>query len=95
MIITFLLGLLAGWFAKLAEPRVRESLGRVDAGEAPGPIEVPLLALAISILIAAVLASLLMHAPSPVALALGSCVGVLGPRLRRRWDAREVPDYDN
>ena len=94
MIVTFVLGILAGWFAKLAEPRVKEGLGRVDGTAAPGPVEVPLLALAVAILIAAVLATLLIRHPSPVALALGACLGVLGPRLRRRWDARKVPDYD-
>lgn len=94
MLVTFILGCLAGWFAKLAEPRVTEGLGRVDAREAPGPIEVPLLALAISTLIAAVLATLFIDAPSPIALALGACLGVLGPRIRRRWDARKLPDYD-
>jgi uncharacterized membrane protein YeaQ/YmgE (transglycosylase-associated protein family) len=95
MIVTFILGALAGWFAKLAEPRVKEGLTRVDAGSAPGAVEVPLLALAGSILVAAVVAGLLMDEPSPVALALGACVGVLGPRIRRRWDARKIPDYDS
>lgn len=94
MIVTFILGALAGWFAKLAEPRVKEGLSRVDGASAPGVVEVPLLALASSILAAAIVASLLMDEPSPVALALGACIGVLGPRIRRRWDARKIPDYD-
>ena len=46
MIVTFILGVLAGWFAKLAEPRVKSGLAQADRAEAPGTVEVPLLALA-------------------------------------------------
>lgn len=95
MVVTFILGALAGWFAKRAEPRVREGLHRVDPAAAPGEVEVSLLALAVAILIAAVLAALVASHPSPIALSLGAVIGVLGPRIRRNWEQRRVPDYDS
>lgn len=96
MIVTFVLGVLAGWFAKLVEPRVKGVAESAVRGTGPmDPVELRLFALAAAILAAAVVAELLVRHPNPIWLALGACLGVLGPRLRRRWDARKVPDYDS
>lgn len=96
MIVTFVLGVLAGWFAKLAEPQVRGVAESATRGAGPlEPMELRLFAFAAMMLGAALVAWLLVDEPNPVWLALGACLGVLGPRLKRRWDARKVPDYDN
>ena len=96
MIITFILGVLAGWFAKLVEPRVKTVAERATSGTGPlEPVELRLFALTAALVLAAILASLLTHHASPIMLTLGACLGVLGPRLRKRWDARKTPDYDS
>lgn len=96
MFVTFVLGVLAGWFAKQVEPRTRGVAERVSEGTGPlDAVTSQAFALAVALLIAAFLAAVLVRDPSPVALTLGGCLGVLGPRLQARWQARKAPDYDS
>lgn len=95
MLITFVLGAVAGWGAGFAEEHVRTGLSRVLslAPDSFNPVELRSMALVAALFIAAVLAWLI-GSSSAVALMLGAVVGVLGPRIRDAVRAARAPDYD-
>ena len=95
MLISFILGLGAGWGAPHGEAHVRRLMGQafgIDASRIP-PVELATVTLAAAVFLAAVIAWLIAH-PSTVALSLGVLVGVLAPRLKARLKAARAPDYD-
>ena len=95
MLVTLILGAIAGWGAGFAEDHVRRLMAQalsVDAGVFK-PIEIRSIALAASLFIAALLAWLVAN-PHGVALTLGAVIGVLGPRLQELIRAARTPDYD-
>ena len=90
-----ILGIIAGVAAPFAEPKLKEFLEGVLLNEVPvDPKEMALLSFAICVLVAALLAAVLFRA-NAVALALGATLGVFGPRLWDKWQARKAPDYDS
>ena len=95
MLVTFLLGLFAGWAADRAEPQVRSLLSGLLLPEDPplDPAEARALSLALCLLVAAVM-SWILAVPHAVPLALGGCVGLALPRVRDRIRAARTPDYD-
>lgn len=95
MLVTFILGLAAGWGAPYAEPRIKAALDGVLLDDVPvEPKEMALLSFAICLLGAAVL-SMILGDPHAAPLALGACAGVFGPRLIEKWKAAKTPDYDS
>ena len=96
MIVTLLLGLVAGWGAVYLEDHLRGPLARVLSID-PGafqPVELRSIAFAVCLLAAALLAWI-FATPHAVALTLGAAIGVLLPRIRDRLKAGRVPDYDS
>ena len=95
MLGTFILGIIAGWGAPLAEPKIKEFLDGVLLDEVPvAPKEMALLSFALCMLAAALVSAALFSAYA-VPLTLGAALGVFGPRLRDKWQARKAPDYDS
>ncbi|MDJ1017177.1 MAG: hypothetical protein QNJ35_11745 [Paracoccaceae bacterium] len=95
MLATFILGVLAGFGAPYAEPRIKEALKSVLLADAPiEPLEMRGFSLALCLLGAAIL-SMIFGSPHAAPLALGAVVGVFGPRLMEKWKARKTPDYDS
>ena len=92
MIVTLILGALAGWGAGFAEDHVRKFMAQALSIEDTSlqPIEVRSVALVVSLLLAAIVAWLIA---SPHA--VGALIGALGPRLRDRFMAAKTPDYDS
>lgn len=95
MLVTLILGAVAGWGAGFAEDHVRRLMARaLSVNEhAFKPIEIRSIALVASLFIAAILAWLIAD-PHAVALTLGALAGVLGPRLGELIRAARTPDYD-
>lgn len=93
MIWTFILGVVAGWSAPFAEERVKPLVDEHLPGGAVTPAELRAIALATTILIAALVA-MLTGASRAVPLALGVALGVVGPRLWEKFRAMRAPDYD-
>ena len=96
MLVSFVLGLGAGWGAPHGEDHVRRLLAqalKLDES-AFQPVELRAITLAVALFVAAVLAWLIAH-PNAVALTLGAMVGVLAPRIRERLNAARAPDYDS
>ena len=92
---TFILGILAGWGAPYAEPKIREFLDGLLLSETPiTAMEMRSFALALCLLGAAIL-SMVFGEPHAVPLALGAAAGVFGPRLIDRWKTSRAPDYDS
>ena len=95
MVVTFILGVAAGWGAPYAEPHIRKALGKALKDEIPGePREMALISLAACVLGASILAMLIASSHS-LPLALGVVGGALGPHLLRMWRASKTPDYDS
>ncbi|MEM9969832.1 MAG: hypothetical protein AAF762_01855 [Pseudomonadota bacterium] len=95
MLGTFILGIIAGWGAPHAEPKIREFLAGVLLDDVPvEPKEMALLSFAVCLLAAALVAAVLFSAYA-LPLAAGAALGVFGPRLWDKWQARKVPDYDS
>lgn len=93
MLMTFLLGLGAGFAAPYAEPQVRKSIEGLLLAEAPlSAAELRMFSFAVCLVIAAILAWILGDG-SALALALGAALGVFGPRLLDRLQRRRAPDY--
>lgn len=95
MLVTFILGLAAGWVAPYAEPRIKAVLDGVLLDDTPvEPKEMALLSFAVCLLGAAVL-SMILGTPHAAPLALGAVAGVFGPRLIDKWRSGRTPDYDS
>ena len=96
MIVTLILGALAGWGAGFAEDHVRKFMAQALSIEDTSlqPIEVRSVALVVSLLLAAIVAWLIAS-PHAVTLMVGALIGALGPRLRDRFMAAKTPDYDS
>ena len=93
MFWTFILGIVAGWGAPMAEDHLRGPLQQALSGET-SPVELRAVSLVVCLLVAAILAWIIgSHAALP--LVLGALVGVLGPRLYDRFRAMRAPDYDS
>lgn len=95
MLMTLLLGGIAGWGAGFAEDHIRRVLAQaLSVGEDTfKPAEMRSIALVLSLLVAALL-SWMFATPSAVALTLGATLGVLLPRLKDLIRAARAPDYD-
>ena len=96
MLISFILGLGAGWGAPHGEDHVRRLMAQAFKVEESSflPVELRSVTLAIAVFLAAVVAWLIAY-PSAVALTLGALVGILAPRLKARLKAARAPDYDS
>lgn len=93
MILTFVMGVLAGWGAPLVEPQLRGPLQRAFSSEL-SPLELRAATLVICLFAAAVVAWLIAST-SAVPLTLGAVIGVLASRMLERFRAMRAPDYDN
>ncbi len=95
MLVTFLLGLFAGWAADRAEPQVTSLLAGLLLPDDPpfDHAEARALSLALCLLVAAVM-SWVLAVPHAVPLILGGCIGLVLPRVRDRVRAARTPDYD-
>ncbi len=96
MLLTFILGIAAGFFAGLAEPKVKMVLETVMPGSAADmdAAELRAVSLGCCVLVAAV-CSWVFASSHVMPLAIGVIAGVLGPRLRNRFRAMRAPDYDS
>jgi len=95
MLVTFILGALAGILAEYAEPHVKKALEGVALAEVPlSAVEQRLLTFALCLAAAALLALLLGNG-NALALALGAVAGVFGPRLLAKSRGNRGPDYDD
>lgn len=93
MILTFILGVLAGWGAPLVEPQLRAPLQQALSGEM-SPVELRGASVAICLLGAAIL-SWILASSAAVPLMLGGVIGVLASRMLDRFRAMRAPDYDS
>ena len=96
MLLTMILGGLAGWGAGFAEDHLRRALARVlevDGAEFK-PVEMRSIALVVSLFLAALVAWFIASS-SALALLFGAVIGVLAPRLRDLIRAARTPDYDS
>ncbi len=95
MIVSFLLGLVAGWGAGFAEDQTRALLAKAFSVEPASlqPVELRAMTLVLCLLVAAIAAWIIASA-SAVALMVGAAVGVALPRLQERLRAARTPDYD-
>ena len=93
MFLTFILGVLAGWGAPMAEEALRRPLQQALSGEL-SPIELRGMTLVLCLFAASILA-LMLGSAAALPLVLGALVGVLGPRLYSRFRAMQAPDYDS
>jgi hypothetical protein len=95
MLGTFILGVIAGWGAPYAEPKVREAIESILLDAVPvDAAEMRLIAFALSLLLAAFL-SMVLAVPHAAPLALGAAIGILGPKAVDKWKASRAPDYDS
>jgi NhaP-type Na+/H+ or K+/H+ antiporter len=93
MLADFILGIAAGAGAPYAEPRIRQALEGMLLSEAPmTAMELRMVSFAICLVGAALLAHIFGEGEA-LALALGSVVGVFGPRILDRIQKRKTPDY--
>lgn len=94
MLITFILGLVAGWFAPKAEHFVKDAIESIHLSDPPlSEAELRLVSFAACVLAAAVL-SMILGNPHAGVLAIGALLGVLAPRLQDKWRKSRNPDYD-
>ena len=92
---TFILGLLAGWGAPYAEPRIKDFLQGVLLDDVPvAPREMSLLSFA-ACLLGAALVSAVLASSQALPLVFGAAVGVFGPRVIDKWKSSRTPDYDS
>lgn len=94
MIVTFVLGVAAGWCALAAEARLRPLVEQYLPGRTPDAPEMRAISLSACILLAALVAVLLGEGGA-FALALGAVLGVIGPRLYDKFRSMRAPDYDS
>lgn len=94
MIVTFLLGAIAGFVAGPAEERIKPFVTQYFAGPAPKPAEMRAISLAACLFLAALVAYM-ADGGSALALTLGGVIGVLGPRLQAKFKSARAPDYDS
>lgn len=94
MIASFIFAALATWGAPQLEPQVKSMLERILPMEDMAAVEMRGITIAILLLAAAVLATLLGSA-STLAFGLGAVVGALGPRGYQRFKRATAPDYDS
>ena len=96
MLVSFVLGLGAGWGAPHGEDHVRRLLAKgLNLDESAfQPVELRAVTLVVALFIAALVAWVISY-PSAVALTFGAVVGVLAPRLSARIKAARAPDYDS
>lgn len=93
MLITVILGIAAGAGAPYAEAHVKDALESVLLSDAPlTAMELRLFTFAALLVGASVLAWLFGNG-SGFALAIGAALGVFGPRIIDRVQARRAPDY--
>jgi hypothetical protein len=93
MLADLILGIAAGAGAPYAEPRIKQALEGVLLADAPmSAMELRLVSFALCLVAAAVLA-LIFGEGEALPLALGSVVGVFGPRILDRIQKRKTPDY--
>ncbi len=95
MLLTLLLGGLAGWGAGFGEDHVRKLLAQafdIDAA-AIRPVELRSITLVVALFLAALVAWAIAS-PSAVALMFGALIGVLVPRLKEVIRTARTPDYD-
>ena len=86
---TLVLGLLAGVAAPYAEPHVKRALDSALMAETPlSAAELRAFSLAVCLVAAAILAWLMANG-SAVTLSVGAAIGVFGPRLIARFQARD------
>jgi len=82
---TLILGFIAGAVAPYAEPHVRRALEGAAMAETPLSVaELRALALAICLVVAALLASVLASGGA-ISLTVGAALGVFAPRLLKRF----------
>jgi hypothetical protein len=94
MLVTLILGIAAGAGAPYAEPYVKNAIQGILLSDAPlTELELRSFSLAACLVAAAILAWILGNG-SALALAIGAALGVFGPRLIDKIQARRVPDYD-
>lgn len=93
MLVTLILGILAGAGAPYAEENVKKAIESVLLADAPlTAIELRTFTFAILLVGAALLAWIFGNG-SGFALAVGAALGVFGPRLIDRIQKRQNPDY--
>ena len=86
---TLVLGLLAGVAAPYAEPHVKRALEGALMAETPlSAAELRAFSLAVCLVVAAILAWL-MASGGAVSLSVGAAIGVFGPRVIARFQARD------
>lgn len=95
MLVTFILGIAAGWLSPKAEDRIRQTLNdALPEGVTVSPDDMPRLSLALCLLVASVLA-IVLGTTHAIPLTLGVVVGVAGPRVVETWRVARSPDYDS
>ncbi|MEM9342838.1 MAG: hypothetical protein AAGA87_07315 [Pseudomonadota bacterium] len=93
MLITFILGIAAGFGAPYAEPHVKKTLEGVLLAETPmTAVELRMLSFAVCLVVASMLAWILGNGAG-FALAVGAALGVFAPRLIGFAQSRRAPDY--
>lgn len=93
MLSTVILGILAGLGAPYAEPHVKKGLEDLLLSDAPmSAMELRTFTFSLCLVAAAILAWIFGDG-SALALAIGSALGVFGPRIIDRIQKRKTPDY--
>ena len=93
MLADLILGIAAGAGAPYAEPRIKQALEGMLLSDAPmTAMELRMVSFALCLTGAAVLAYVFGEGEA-LPLALGSVVGVFGPRILDRIQNRRSPDY--
>ncbi len=93
MLVTLILGIAAGAGTPYAEAQVKSALESILLSDAPlSPMELRLFTFATLLVLASILAWIFGNG-SAFALAVGGALGVFGPRIINRVQARRAPDY--
>ncbi|NRB00596.1 MAG: hypothetical protein HRU32_12370 [Rhodobacteraceae bacterium] len=95
MLLTVILGIIAGVASPNFEQQVKGALEGVLLADSPlSPKELTLLTFSICLVAASILAWIFGNG-SALALAIGAALGVFGPRLIDRIKSGNKPDYDS
>lgn len=95
MLMTVILGIIAGVAAPYSEQHVKKALESLTLADSPlTEKELSLLSFSSCLVIAAILAWIFGNG-SALALAVGAALGVFGPRLIDKIKSRGGPDYDS